>query len=262
MDIATIIGLIGGGALILSAVLLGGSAVMFVNFPGMLIVLGGTLAATFIKFSMGDVINSIKVVMKAFRVKMEPPDEIIKQMVSYARIGKKDGLIALEKEKPADKFFAKALQYLSDGYDEGLIEDMLKKDIRLTIQRHSIGQNVFKGMGAAAPAFGMIGTLIGLVQMLANMADPSMIGPSMAVALLTTLYGALIANLVCLPIADKLSLRSQQDQENRSSRLEATVGNGRGVAPMALEETLKIYLSPKDRKKVEPEKKKDKKDKK
>ncbi len=255
MDIATIIGLLGGGTLIFAAVFLGGRWAMFLNVPGMLIVLGGTLAACFIKFSMKDVINSIKVVMKAFRVKMELPEEIITQMVSYARIGKKEGLIALEKEKPVDKFSAKALRYLSDGYDEGLIEDMLKKDIRLTVQRHTIGQNVFKGMGAAAPAFGMIGTLIGLVQMLANMSDPGSIGPSMAVALLTTLYGALIANLVCLPIADKLALRRQQEQENKSIILEAAVGITRGIVPMALEETLKIYLSPKDREKVEPKKK-------
>ena len=215
MDIATIIGLLGGMALILSAIILGGSAMIFVNVPGLLIVAGGTLATCFIKFSIKDVINTIKVVMKAFMVKMEPPKEIISKMVAFARIAKKDGLIALEKEKTNDKFSAKAIRYLSDGYDEGLIEDMLNKDIRLTVQRHTIGQKIFKGMGSSAPAFGMIGTLIGLVQMLASMDDPASIGPSMAVALLTTLYGALIANLVCLPLADKLTLRSQQEQEER-----------------------------------------------
>lgn len=254
MDLATIIGLIGGSLLVLSAIILGGSAIMFINVPGILIVVGGTLATCFIKFSIKDVINSIKVVMKAFLVKMEPPEKIIEQMVGIAKIAKKEGLIALEKEKPDDKFSAKALGYLSDGYDEGLIEDMLKKDIRMTVQRHTIGQNVFKGMGDSAPAFGMIGTLIGLVQMLASMSNPSSIGPAMAVALLTTLYGALMANLVCLPLADKLSLRSQQEQENKNIILEAAVGISRGVTAMVLEETLKIYLSPKDREKVEPDK--------
>jgi chemotaxis protein MotA len=247
MDIATIIGLIGGTALILSAVVLGGSALMFLNIPSVLIVVGGTFAATFIKFTMSDVINSIKVVMKAFLYKMDAPDDIIKTMVNYTKIAKKEGLIALEKESPSDKFSAKALRYLSDGYDEGLIEDMLNKDIQLTVQRHTVGQNVFKGMGDAAPAFGMIGTLIGLVQMLASMSDPSSIGPAMAVALLTTLYGALIANLVCLPIADKLALRSQQEQLNRSIILESAIGITRGVSPLVLEESLKIFLSPKDR---------------
>lgn len=250
MDIATIIGLFGGTALVISAIFMGGSFGLFVNVPGLLIVVGGTLATSFIKFSMKDVINSLKVVMKAFMVKMEPPEKVIVKIISFAKTAKKEGLIALEKEKPTDKFEAKALRYLSDGYDEGLIEDMLNKDIRLTIQRHTIGQDVFKGMGGAAPAFGMIGTLIGLVQMLANMSDPSTIGSAMAVALLTTLYGALIANLICLPLADKLALRSQQEEENKNIILEGAIGINQGVLPMVLEESLKIYLSPKDRDKA------------
>jgi len=257
MDIATIIGLVGGSALVLSAIIVGGSALIFINIPGVLIVIGGTLATCFIKFSMGDVINTIKVAMKAFLVKMEPPDETVIRLVALAKIAKKEGLIALENEKAEDAYTAKAVQYLSDGIDEGLIEDMLNKDIRLTVQRHSVGQNVFKGMGASAPAFGMIGTLIGLVQMLASMDDPSSIGPAMAVALLTTLYGALIANLVCLPIAEKLAFRSQQEQDNKSIIREAAIGIAQGISPMILEQSLKIYLSPKDRKKAKPTKGKD-----
>jgi chemotaxis protein MotA len=124
---------------------------------------------------------------------------------------------------------------------------MLYKDIRLTVQRHEIGQSVFKGMGDSAPAFGMIGTLIGLVQMLASMDDPASIGPSMAVALLTTLYGAVIANFICMPLADKLSLRSEQEQLNKSIIVEGAIGINRGVSPMVLEESLKIFLSPKER---------------
>jgi len=176
-------------------------------------------------------------------------------MVNFTRIAKKEGLIALEKETPSDEFSAKALRYLSDGYDEGLIEDMLNKDIRLMLQRHELGQNVFKGMGDTAPAFGMIGTLIGLVQMLANMSDPASIGPSMAVALLTTLYGAIIANLICLPLADKLTLRSDQEQISKNIIVEAAIAINRGVSPMVLEESLKIFLSPKTRAKAETEKK-------
>ena len=124
---------------------------------------------------------------------------------------------------------------------------MLNKDIRLMAQRHSLGQSVFKSMGDAAPAFGMIGTLIGLVQMLSSMEDPSTIGPSMAVALLTTLYGAVIANLICLPLADKLSLNSDKEKLNKSIILEAAIAINRGVSPMVLEESLKIFLSPKIR---------------
>lgn len=253
MDLATVIGLLSGSFLILISILMGGSAGIFFNIPGLLIVVGGTIAATFIKFKMADVTGSINVAMKAFLQKMENPENIISEMVNFTRIAKKEGLIALEKETPSDEFSAKALRYLSDGYDEGLIEDMLNKDIRLTLQRHTTGQNVFKSMGDAAPAFGMIGTLIGLVQMLASMDDPASIGPSMAVALLTTMYGAVIANLICLPLADKLAVNSEKEKLNRSIILEAAIAINRGVSPMVLEESLKIFLSPKHRDKVAKE---------
>lgn len=249
MDLATIIGLVSGSILIAAAIVLGGNPLSFVDIPSVLIVFGGTIAVTFIKFKMSDVINTISVTMKAFLVKMQNPETIIQEMVQYTRIAKKEGLIALEKETPSDDFSAKALRYLSDGYDEGLIEDMLSKDIRLMVQRHTVGQNVLKGMGDSAPAFGMIGTLIGLVQMLGNMADPSSIGPAMAVALLTTLYGAVAANFVFIPLAEKLSLRSDQEQLNKSIVMEAAIGINRGVSPMVLEESLKIFLTPKERKK-------------
>jgi chemotaxis protein MotA len=250
MDLATVIGLVSGSFLILVSIFMGGSAGIFFNVPGLLIVGGGTIAATFIKFKMADVIGSISVAMKAFLQKMENPEDIITEMVNFTRIAKKEGLIALEKETPSDEFSAKALRYLSDGYDEGLIEDMLNKDIRLTLQRHTTGQNVFKSMGDAAPAFGMIGTLIGLVQMLASMEDPSTIGPAMAVALLTTMYGAVIANLICLPLADKLALNSEKEKLNKSIILEAAIAINRGVSPIVLEESLKIFLSPKNRDKI------------
>lgn len=251
MDLATVIGLVSGSILILVSIILGGSPIVFINIPSFLIVIGGTIASTFIKFKMGDVIGSIKVAMKAFITKMSAPEDIIKEMVDFTRIAKKEGLIALDKETPSDEFSAKALRYLSDGYDEGLIEDMLNKDIRLMTERHSLGQNVFKGMGDAAPAFGMIGTLIGLVQMLSSMEDPASIGPSMAVALLTTLYGAVVANLICLPLADKLALNSDKEKLNKSIILEAAIAINRGVSPMVLEESLKIFLSPKMRDQIE-----------
>lgn len=246
MDLATVIGLFSGTGLILTAVIIGGSAGIFLNVPGILIVVGGALAATCIKFTLSDVLNSVAVAMKAFFFKLDPSEEIINKMVTYAKLAKKEGLIALQQEKPKDAYMAKAIRYLADGYDEEIIEDMLNKDIRLTVQRHTIGQSVFKGMGASAPAFGMIGTLIGLVQMLSSMSDPSSIGPSMAVALLTTLYGALMANLVCLPLADKLNLRSQQEQANKTIIREAAVKITQATSPSVLEETLKIYLSPKN----------------
>lgn len=253
MDLATIIGFISGTIFIVMAIVTGGSPTIFINIPSALIVIGGTIATTFIKFKMTDVLNSITVAIKAFLVKIDDPETIIQEMVNYTRIAKKEGLIALEKETPSNEFSTKALRYLSDGYDEGLIEDMLSKDIRLTVKRHTTGHGVFSSMGDTAPAFGMIGTLIGLVQMLSSMEDPSKIGPSMAVALLTTLYGAVLANFVFLPIAEKLSLRSEQEQLNKNIIVEAAISINRGVSPMVLEESLKIFLSPKQRQKPEEE---------
>jgi chemotaxis protein MotA len=247
MDIATVIGLVSGTVLILGSILMGGSLLTFINIPSILVVVGGTVAVTFMRFKMADVIGSITVALKAFLFKLQNPEDIINEMVEYTRIAKKEGLIALEKEEPQDPFSAKALRYLSDGYDEGLIEDMLMKDIRLTVQRHTTGQQVFKSAGDAAPAFGMIGTLIGLVQMLSSMSDPASIGPSMAIALLTTLYGAIVANLVCIPIADKLSLNSEQEKLTKSIIVEGAIAINRGVSPMVLEESLKIFLSPSKR---------------
>ncbi len=254
MDIATIIGLIGGTILVLISILMGGQAVIFLNIPGMLIVVGGTLATCFIKFSLKEVINYVRVVMKAFRAKIQSPEEIMEKMVSLARIAKESGLIALENEKPDDEFTAKAFQFLADGFNEERVEELLKQDLRSTISRHTTGQKVFKGMGASAPAFGMIGTLIGLVQMLANMSNPNNIGPAMAIALLTTLYGALLSNLVFLPLADKLALRTQQEQETKSLIIDGALGICRGLSGMVLEETLKVHLSPKERLKVVPSK--------
>jgi chemotaxis protein MotA len=252
MDIATIIGLFGGTILVFLAIFTSGNLLIFINIPGLLIVVGGTIASCFIKFSMTDVINSVRVAMKAFMVKIDPPDEIMEKMILTAKIAKERGLMALENEQPDNKFSAKAFQFLADGFDEEQIKELLNKDINLTIKRHSTGQKVFKGMGVSAPAFGMIGTLIGLIQMLANMANPQDIGPAMAVALLTTLYGALIANLVCLPLADKLALRSQQELETKNLILDAALGIARGLSGMVFTETLKIHLSPKDRLKVVP----------
>ena len=251
MDLATIIGFIGGTIFIVMAIVTGGNPLIFINIPSLLIVVGGTIMTTFIKFKMSDVLGSITVAIKAFILKMDNPETIIEEMVNYTRIAKKEGLIALEKETPSNVFSTKALRYLSDGYDEGLIEDMLNKDIRLTVQRHTTGQNVFKSMGDTAPAFGMIGTLIGLVQMLSSMEDPSSIGPAMAVALLTTLYGAVLANFIFLPIADKLTLRSSQEQLNKNIIVEAAISINRGVSPMVLEESLKIFLAPNQREKQE-----------
>jgi len=247
MDLATVIGFVGGTVLLLSAILLGGSAMLFVNIPSVLLVVGGTIATAFIRFSMGDVINSFKVAMNAFFAKMSVPGQVIKEIVNLANIARKNGLIVLEQQPIEDRFLKKAIMYCVDGHEAEFIEEVLKKEVNLTVERHEVGQGVFKGMGDAAPAFGMIGTLVGLVQMLASMDDPASIGPSMAVALLTTLYGAVMANLLFLPLSDKLALRSQEEERNRKLIIEGVLGILKGLNPRVMEEFLETFLPPKDR---------------
>jgi chemotaxis protein MotA len=247
MDLATVIGLVGGGGIVLLAIILGGSVGIFFNVPSVLIVVGGTFATALIRFGMGDVLNSMKVANNAFATKLSVPEQVIKEIVNLANIARKNGLIVLEQQPIADHFLKKAIMYCVDGHEAEFIEEVLNKEVSLTVERHDIGRKVFSGMGDSAPAFGMIGTLVGLVQMLSTMGDPSTIGPAMAVALLTTLYGALIANIVMIPIADKLSLRSREEERNRKLIIEGVLGILRGLNPRVMEEFLETFLPPKER---------------
>lgn len=247
MDIATLIGLLGGTGILIAAILTGGSAILFINIPSLLIVVGGTFATVFIRFSMNEVINSVKVALNAFFAKLSVPQEIIQEIVNLANIARKNGLIVLEQQPIDDPFLKKAIMYCVDGHEAEFIQEVLEKEVGLTVERHELGQRVYKGMGDAAPAFGMIGTLVGLVQMLATMDDPASIGPSMAVALLTTLYGAILANLFFLPIADKLALRSEEEERNRKLIVQGVLGILRGLNPRVMAEFLETFLPPKQR---------------
>ena len=247
MDIATVIGLVFGFAILIAAVLLGGSAILFLNIPSILIVGGGTLATAFIRYSMADVINSMKVALNAFTTKLSIPQEVIQEIVNLANIARKNGLIVLEQQPISDAFLKKAIMYCVDGHEADFIQEVLEKEVELTVERHGVGQSLFKGMGDSAPAFGMIGTLVGLVQMLANMSDAASIGPAMAVALLTTLYGAVLANVLFLPLADKLALRSSEEERNRRLIIEGVLGILKGLNPRVMEEFLETFLPPKER---------------
>lgn len=242
MDLATLAGLFSGIALILIAVFLGGSFASYINLPGALIVIGGTLAATFIRFTFFDLINSIRVAAKAFFVKTPPPESIIQEIIILSRIARKEGILKLEKVPINDAFLKKAVMYCVDGYESGFISQVLDREIEFTLERHNVGQSIFIAIGETAPAFGLIGTLIGLVALLSNMKEPSAIGPSMSVALLTTLYGAVIANLIALPIADKLKRRSQEEELNKRLVVEGILGLQRGLNPKILEEFLNSFL--------------------
>lgn len=211
MDIATFFGIIVGFSLVIGAIFLGGSTDIFINIPGMMIVLGGTFASTCVNFPLSDVFKSFKAAFYIFSRRKITANQVVNTMVRIAEISRKEGLLALERVETENKVLKKACQLIADNADPFLITETLRIEISSLKSRHAIIQDVFKKMGAYAPAFGMIGTLIGLIQMLTRLEDPAAIGPAMAVAILTTFYGALLANLLFLPIAGKLKSRSLEE---------------------------------------------------
>ncbi len=242
MDLATLVGLLGAFGIITAAILFGGSAIIFVNIPSLLIVGGGTMFAVLMKFPLGHFFSAFKVAAKAFFAKSEDPVKLIEEGVLLANIARKEGVLGLEGQDIQNEFLERGIQLCVDGHEPDFVRTMLGKDINLTIERHERGQAIFKAIGDMAPAMGMIGTLIGLVQMLSAMDDPKAIGPAMAVALLTTLYGAIIANAFALPIADKLAHRSQEERLNKGLILETISSIQEGLNPRVMEELLKTYL--------------------
>lgn len=242
MDLATLLGLIIAFGFIIGAILTGGSLTLFINPPSLLIVIGGSIAVVLMQFNLGQFFGAFKVAMKAFIHRAVDANELIEQAVVLSNIARKEGMMALESQEIENPFLNKGIQLCVDGHHPDLVRKMLSKDINMTIQRHEAGQKIFRALGAVSPAMGMIGTLIGLVQMLANMDDPKAVGPAMAVALLTTLYGAIIANAFALPLADKLALRSQEEKTNHTLILETISGIQEGMNPRVLEELLKTFL--------------------
>ncbi len=242
MDLATLLGLISGIGVIVGAIAVGGSLLLFVNAPSMIIVLGGTIAATLIKFPLNTFLGAFKVATRAFRSKADDPNALIKEALQLSQVARKSGLLALENQKISNPFLKQGVQLAVDGNPPEFVRKTLNQDIDLTIERHETGQQIFRAIGETAPAMGMIGTLIGLVQMLSSMDDPKSIGPSMAVALLTTLYGAIIANAFALPIADKLTIRSKEERLNKSLILETITAIQEGLNPRVMETLLKTYL--------------------
>ena len=242
MDLATLIGIIGAISAIFAAIMMGGEMVMFVNYPGLMIVVAGTLAVTLIKFPLSLTLGAFGIALKAFIYKSTQPSTIIAQSIELANVARKEGLLGLESVVVENQFLRDGIQLVVDGNAPELVQKILTKEISLSIERNEIGLNVFKAIGDVAPAMGMIGTLIGLVQMMSNMSDPKAIGPAMAVALLTTFYGAVIASVIALPIADKLAHRSNEERLNKSMILESINAIQEGLNPRMIEGLLNAYL--------------------
>ncbi|MCK5334709.1 MAG: MotA/TolQ/ExbB proton channel family protein [Gammaproteobacteria bacterium] len=243
MDFATIIGLIGGITIILLAILSGSDLGVFINIPSIMIVVGGTFTATLVKFPIKYMYRAFKVAMSAFYEHNCEPEEVIKQANELALLVRKGGVLALDGHPISSPFFQKGIQLAIDGREPEFVKQVLKAEIDQEIERHQTGERIFRAIGESAPALGMIGTLVGLVQMLVNMSDSSTIGPAMAVALLTTLYGALIANLIALPIADKISIKIEQEALTKSLIVESIHFIQKGLNPRIMNELLEAFLS-------------------
>lgn len=244
MDKASIVGMIAGIGLVLTAILLGGSLTTFLNVQGMLIVAGGTFAAVAIAFPTDELKLIVPVTRRVFN---DPGDEMMaltKYLVKSAQIFKRDGPLALENmaaDAPSTPLM-KGLQLIADGTDAATIHEILGTERKYMEEHHRVGQKIFNEMGKFAPAFGMVGTLIGLVQMLADMSDPDNIGPAMAVALLTTFYGAVLANLIFIPMVTKLDRRIHIEVTQIQLAIVGLVSMHRGDTTAILREKLKAFL--------------------
>jgi chemotaxis protein MotA len=248
VDFATLAGLIIGVTVVTLAILVGSDITIFLNLPGFLIVIGGTFAATMIKFPLSGVFISMPVGIKAaFTNEKEKPRDFITQAVNLSKRARKKGLLSLENLSVKNTFYRKGIQMCADGRDLDYIRKILTQEMAMSIQRDETGAKVFQAIGDFAPAFGMFGTLVGLVQMLSSMTDPTTIGRAMAVALLTTLYGVLIANLIALPIADKLAAKSELERSNRALIIECVFQVQQLENPTAMMEVLEAYLPEKQR---------------
>ncbi|MDQ7032137.1 MAG: MotA/TolQ/ExbB proton channel family protein [Desulfonauticus sp.] len=248
MDIATFFGIFAGFALIIGAIFLGGATDVFINIPGMMIVLGGTIASTCVNFPLSDILKAFKAGFYIFTKKKVTPNQVVNSIVKIAEISRRDGLLALENIETDNKVLKKACQLIADNADANLITETLQIEITSLRNRHAIIQDVFKKMGNYAPAFGMIGTLIGLVQMLTQLHDPKAIGPAMAVAILTTFYGALLANLLFLPIAGKLKSRTMEEILHLEIIFEGAKSILENNNPTFVYEKLSSFVAPGERK--------------
>jgi chemotaxis protein MotA len=248
MDISTGIGLVAGAIVVCTLILLGGDFRMFYDIHALIVIFGGSTAATLIRFPIAAILHGLPLGFKyAFTMRATGTRELVDELAGIAEIARKSGPVGLEKVESDDPFLAKGIRFVADGYDADFIRDNLERDRDNFLTHLDEGQKIYRAYGDCAPAFGMIGTLLGMVQMFANMTDPSKLGPFMAVALLATLYGALVANLLCLPIADKLHVKLVDEEVNRTLIIDGILMIRESKSPTLVREMLLAYLPEKHR---------------
>jgi chemotaxis protein MotA len=246
MDLATLLGLVLSFGLVLGGILTGSSILLFVDLPSMLIVAGGSLGATLVQHRLSKVLGMLTVIKHTFLTDPQSPTDVLDRFMDYVNRARRDGLLSLEPllREMDDPFLRKGLQLTVDGVEPAQIQDILECEIANLEQRHEMGNEVLSSLAAFSPAMGLIGTVIGLIQMLHTMSDPGTIGPAMAVALNTTFYGAILANLVFSPMAGKLRNRTKEEVLVKEMILEGVVAIARGENPRIVEEKLGSFLPP------------------
>lgn len=248
MDLATGLGLIVGVIVLCALILMGGDLRMFLDMHAFIVIFGGSFAATLIRFPFTAMLHGLPLGMKfAFTMRRMSQRELVDELAGLAEVARKQGPIGLEKVEIDDPFLAKGVRYVADGYDTSFIRDNLERDRDNFLTHLDEGQKIYRAIGDCAPAFGMIGTLIGMVQMFANMTDPSKLGPYMAGALLATFYGATVANLICLPLADKLHVKLVDEEINRTLIIDGILMIREAKSPALVREMLLAYLPEKHR---------------
>ncbi|PSC04870.1 flagellar motor protein PomA [Alsobacter soli] len=248
MDLATGVGLAIGMGVVTTLIVLGGGFGQYYDMHAVIVIGGGCTAATIIRFPFSAMAHGLPMGAKfAFSMRKMHPRDLIEEIAKIADVVRKSGPMALESVQVDDAFLAQGIRFLADGYDRDFIRDTMERDRDNFLQRLDEGQKIYRHIGDAAPAWGMIGTLVGMVQMFANMEDPSKLGPFMAVSLLATLYGALVGNLFCLPLADKLHLKLEEEDISRTLIIDGILQIRDAKSPTIVKEMLLAYLSEHDR---------------
>ncbi|MFT4650144.1 MAG: chemotaxis protein MotA [Polaribacter sp.] len=248
MDLASLIGIISGVGLIVSAIIVGGDVHNFLNIPGIMIVVGGTMAATLLTFQFSDVLTAFKSAYFVFTSPKQDSQDLINTMIKLGTISRRKGLLSLLEVKTGSPFLKRVCTLIADAADEETLRSAMRTEIDSMQMRHFIVQDVFKKMAIYAPSFGMLGTLIGLIQMLSLLANPETLGPAMAVALLTTFYGSLLATVIFLPIAGKLRSRTMQEVMNFEIIFQGAVSILQDNNPLSVYEKLSSFVPAKKRK--------------
>ena len=243
MDLGTVIGLVVTFGIVLVAILQKTGLGTFIDPASVMIVFGATLGVTFIKYRLNEVIATLIVALKAaFFEKSYKPEELIAKATELTKVVQKDGIIALEGQDIPNEFMQKGIDLVMDGHSPEFTEKVLRNEMGNEIEKSETGADLLEGMADSAPGMGMIGTLIGLVIMLNDMGDPSQIGPAMAVALITTLYGAMIAQMFCLPFAKKLKSRTKELEENLELIIQSILSIQQGQSAIIMNQLLSTYV--------------------